>query len=114
MPDTGARTVEAFTNTRPTVTNDPLAIKPPFEFRGLSARIFPLRASLDALQQLSNDYLTVLPPQVGRFRVVVPHVYPDILDYAQITAHGPPIGGFAQTEEVFAVPVRCHQDVNQR
>ena len=105
-------TPEEFTTKLPALSSDELPIKPPFEFRGLSARVFPLRASLDALQQLTNDYLNFIPREIGRFRAVVPYAYLAILDYGQITEHVMPLGWFAQVEVFFCVPVEWYRVVN--
>jgi len=105
-------TPEEFTNRLPLVTGDPdkaFTIKPPFEFNGLSARFFPLRASLDALQQLCNSYVNIVPPEVGRFRAVVPYAYLAILDYSQISELVTPSGWFAQVEVYFGVPVEWYK-----
>ena len=98
-------TSEEFTNRLPVFANDPLPIKPPFAFKNLSARVFPLRANLDALQQLCNGYLNFVPPEVGRFRAVVPYVYLSILNYGQISEVVTALGWFAQVEVFFCVPV---------
>jgi len=105
-------TSEEFTNRLPVFANDPLPIKPPFAFKGLSARVFPLRANLDALQQLCNGYLNFVPPEVGRFRAVVPYVYLSILNYGQISEVVTALGWFAQVEVFFCVPVEWYKVVN--
>jgi len=105
-------TSEEFTNGLPLFANDPLPIKPPFAFKGLSARIFPLRANLDALQQLCNGYLNFVPPEVGRFRAVVPYVYLAMLDYGQISEVVTALGWFAQVEVFFCVPIEWYKVVN--
>jgi hypothetical protein len=105
-------TPEEFTHQLPALTNDALPIKPPFEFNGLSGRVFPLRANLDALQQLCNAYLNFVPPEVGRFRAVVPYAYLAILDYGQIAETIKPLGWFAQVEVFFCVPVEWYRVIN--
>jgi hypothetical protein len=107
-------TPQEFTTALPPIAADPLPIKPPFEFRGLSARIFPLRASLDALQQLSNDYLNFVPAEVGRFRAFVPYAYLALLDYSRIAEEVTPLGWFAQVEVFFCVPVEWYKVVDGR
>ncbi|MEQ8660823.1 MAG: hypothetical protein RLW62_08400, partial [Gammaproteobacteria bacterium] len=101
-----------FTANLPYLTTDPLPIEPPFAFNGLSARVFPLRSNLDALQQLVNGYLNIVPPEVGRFRVSVPYVYLSMLDYGQISEAV--LGWFAQVEVFFCVPVEWYKVVNGR
>ena len=71
--------------TLPPFANDPARSKPPFAFKNLSVRVFPLRANLDALQQLCDGYLNIVPPEVGRFRAVAPYAYLVMLDYGQIS-----------------------------
>lgn len=96
----------------PPVTNDELPIKPPFSLDGVSVRVFPLRASLDALQQLCDGYLNFIPPEAGRFRAFVPQVYLMLLDYGQIVDNN--VGWFSQMEVFFSVQVEWHKLVNGR
>lgn len=42
-------TVEEFTAQLPGIANNTMPMKPPFIFNGLTARTFPLRASLETL-----------------------------------------------------------------
>lgn len=106
-------TPEQFTAQLPTLTCNPLPAKPPFVFNGLSSRVFPLRANMDALQRFCNAYLNIVPESVGRFRASVPYVYLAMLDYGQI-ADGSGIGWFAQVEVFFAVPVEWYRKVDGR
>jgi hypothetical protein len=97
----------------PSLTCNPLPAKPPFVFSGLSSRIFPLRASLDALQRFCNGYLNFVPESVGRFRASLPYVYLAVLDYGQVgEASG--LGWFSQVEVFFAVPLEWYQRVDGR
>ncbi len=107
-------TPEEFTKNLPLFANDTADTKPPFQFKSLSVRLFPLRASLDALQQVCNGYLNFVPLEVGRFRAVVPYAYLALLDYGQISEmeKESSIGWFAQTEVYFGVPVEWYQVVN--
>ncbi|HKD06495.1 MAG TPA: hypothetical protein VKB79_11390 [Bryobacteraceae bacterium] len=105
-------TTEEFTRELPPFTNDPLPLKPPFVFNGVSARVFPLRANLDALQQVCNGYLNIVPEEAGRFRASVPYVYLMVLDYGQIAETVARTGWFAQVEVFFGVPVEWYKLVN--
>ena len=109
-------TPDEFTECLPPFANDPVRSKPPFAFKNLSLRVFPLRANLDALQQLCNGYLHIVPPEVGRFRAVIPYAYLSLLDYGEISemAKETSIGWFAQTEVYFGVNVEWYQLVNGR
>jgi hypothetical protein len=105
-------TTTEFTEGLPPFTNDPLPLKPPFVFNGVSARIFPLRANLDALQQVCDGYLNIVPPEAGRFRVSLPYVFLMVLDYGQIAETVARTGWFAQIEVFFGVPVEWYKFVN--
>lgn len=105
-------TTREFTEGLPPFTNDPLPLKPPFVFNGLSARIFPLRANLDALQQVCDGYLNIVPESAGRFRVSLPYVLLMVLDYGQIAETVARTGWFAQVEVFFGVPVEWYKFVN--
>lgn len=106
-------TPEQFTAQLPTLTCNPLPAKPPFVFNGLSSRVFPLRASLDALQRFCNGYLNFVPESVGRFRASLPYVFLSVLDYGQVgEASG--LGWFSQVEVFFAVPLEWYRFVDGR
>ncbi len=105
-------TVDEFTKQLPILTNNPLPIKPPFVFNGMSVRVFPLRASLDSLQQLCDGYLNFVPPEAGRFRALAPYVFLMVLDYGQVAEAVTRIGWFAQLEVFFSVPVEWYKRVN--
>jgi hypothetical protein len=107
-------TSEAFVHQLPPYANDAMKFKPPFEFKNLSLRVFPLRAGLDALQQVCNNYLNIVPPEVGCFRAVAPYAYLALLDYGEISEMEQSVGWFAQTEVYFGVPVEWYQVVNGR
>lgn len=106
-------TPEAFTRQLPKLSNNPLPFKPPFVFNGLSSRVFPLRANLDALQRLCNGYMNFVPESVGRFRASVPYVFLSVLDYGQV-AESRGLGWFAQTEVFFAVSLEWYKKVDGR
>jgi len=105
-------TSEEFTRNLPPYANDPARSKPPFVFNNLSARVFPLRASLAALQHMCDSYLNFVPQEVGRFRAVMPYVYLALLDYGQISEMVDSVGWFAQTEVYFGIPVEWYLFVN--
>jgi len=105
-------TPKEFASQLPLLTNNPLPIKPPFVFNGISARVFPLRASLDSLQQLCDGYLNFIPPGAGRFRAYMPYVFLMVLDYSQVSEAVTRVGWFAQFELFFSVPVEWYKLVN--
>jgi hypothetical protein len=93
-------------------TKDPLAMTPPFALSRVHTRLFPLRASLDALQKLCNGYLNIVPPEVGRFRAVVPYVYLMALDYGKLSGLVSNLGWFAQHEFFFCTPVEWYKVID--
>jgi hypothetical protein len=111
-------TAAEFTKSLPKLTNNPLPSKPPFTFRGLSSRIFPLRASLDTLQQLCDGYLNFrqdgrpLPPEAGYFRAAAPYAYLMVLDYSQMGEAYLKGGWFSQTEVFFGTTVEWYKLIN--
>ena len=102
-------TREEFTAQLPKLTDNPLPIKPPFLFNGMSARVFPLRASLDALQRVCDGMLNFVPRQAGCFRVPVPYVFLMVLDYGQVAEEVARIGWFAQTEVFLMIPLEWYR-----
>jgi len=73
-----------------------LQTKGPLMFRHVSARVFPLRANLDILQQLCDSYLNIVPPEAGYFRAPLPYVNLVVLDYGQMGEKEMRIGWFSQ------------------
>ena len=95
-----------FTGKLPTFADNELPLKPPFEFGGMSARVFPLRANLDALQRLCDSYVNIAPPEIARFRAAVPYVYLMMVDYGRLGELVSNAGWFAQKELFFCVPLQ--------
>jgi len=102
-------TQEEFTRQLPPFANNALSLSPPFHFNGMSVRVFPLRARMNALQQVCEGCLNIVPPQTGRFRAMLPYVYLMVLDYGQIAAS---VGWFSQVEVYFLVPAEWYKFVN--
>lgn len=107
-------TPDDFSKELPPITNNLLPFEPPYLFNGVSARVFPLRASLVALQQLCDRYLNFIPSEAGCFRAVVPYTYLVVLDYGEMSEKVAQIGWFAQLEVLFGVPVEWYKLVNGR
>lgn len=107
-------TREKFTQQLPKITDGELSMKPPFVFDGLSARVFPMRASLQTLQELVNCYLNFIPPEVGYFRVTLPYVYLAVLDYGRMSEEVMRDGWFSQTEVFFSIALEWYKLVQGR
>ncbi len=102
-------TPEQFTKQLPDFASSELDVRPPLMFRHVSARVFPLRANLDILQQLCNSFLNIIPEQAGYFRAPVPYVFLVVLDYSQMGEEQMRAGWFSQVEVYFGVPVEWYR-----
>jgi len=91
-----------------------LPVQPPFPFEGMAAKVFPLRARLNTLQRFVDNYLNIVPPEVGRFRVAVPYVYLCVLDYGKMAIEVGNYGWLAQREILFNVAVEWYKVVDGR
>ncbi len=96
----------------PPFTFNPLPIKPPIIFNNLSVKMFPLRASLDALQQVCDGYLNIVPHEAGYFRAAAPYVLLGVLNYGQIAESAKQFGWFAQVEVYFSISVEWYRKIN--
>ena len=63
-----------------------LPMVPPFAFSGMTTRMFPLRANLNALQEFCDGYLNIIPPALGRFKVAAPYVFLMMIDYGRMSS----------------------------
>src|ERR1051326_6932074 len=107
-------TADEFTAQLPPLINDPLPVKPPFVFNGMSVRVFPLRASLDALQRICDATLNIMPPEAGLFRVPAPYVILMVIDYGQIAQSATGVGWYSQIEVFFSIQVEWYKLVDGR
>jgi hypothetical protein len=82
---------------------------PPFYFDDVTARVFPLRAHVSALQRLCDIYLNFPPPDDKiRFRPSAPYVLLTLLNYGRMsysTAAMAHYGWVSQNEVYFGVPL---------
>jgi hypothetical protein len=102
-------TAEQFKKQLPDFASSELKIRPPLTFRHVSARMFPLRANLDILQQLCDSFLNIVPREAGYFRAPVPYVFLAVLDYGQMGEKELNDGWFSQVEVYFGVPVEWYR-----
>jgi len=78
---------------------------PPFRFRGVNVRVFPLRADLNRLRQFCDTFLNVFD-DVATFRPLDGFVELVVLEYPNITSmEQPAFATYGQTEVFFLVPV---------
>ncbi len=86
-----------------------LPLKPPFAITNLSCRLFPLRANLQTLQGFCNNYVNIVPQEVGYFRACSPYLFLMMLDYGRLALEATNLGWFSQHEIMFCVPVEWYR-----
>lgn len=81
-----------------------LVVAPPFSFPGVTARVFPLRASMNLLRAFCQSYLNVAP-EVYEFFPYFPYVLLVVLDYGRMAIEQLNLGWVSQHEVFFGVPL---------
>ncbi|MDC0667906.1 acetoacetate decarboxylase family protein [Nannocystis radixulma] len=78
---------------------------PPFSFRDVTMRVFPLVADTARLQQFVDRHLNLIAPEpVGRFEVALPFVYLQLVRYGKMSVDAG--GGWISQHEVnFTIPL---------
>ncbi|HVZ06304.1 hypothetical protein [Rhodopila sp.] len=87
-----------------------VALKPPFMFRAVTARVFPLKANMGRLTQFIDQYLNMdIPDTIVHFTPALPYVYFTVLNYggmsptSRAAQHA---GWIAQHEVTFTIPLQ--------
>lgn len=78
-------------------------VTPPFMFTGVTARVFPLRASMNILRSFCESYLNLAPDV--RFSPALPCVLLVVLDYGRMAVEEQNLGWVSQHEVFFGVPL---------
>ena len=87
-----------------------LPVTPPFLFREVTTRVFPIKANMARLSHFCDQYVNMdIPPTIAHFRPSLPYVYLMVLNYgnmsaASVTAQN--VGWVAQHEVTFTVPLQ--------
>ncbi len=81
-----------------------LQLTPPYEFKHLTIRSFPLRADPARLQQVV-DRLNIAPPEVCEVRAISNLVFMQLAQYPYLESRPDPEGWFTENELGFAIPV---------
>jgi hypothetical protein len=85
-------------------------LNPRLAFNGVSARVFPLKASMNLLQDFCDNYLNFMDED-GRnrpthyFKPAMPWVYCQVLNYGQMATATRSVGWISQHEVFFLVPL---------
>jgi hypothetical protein len=83
--------------------------EPPFVFRAVTTRVFPLKANMARLWAFCDQYLNMdIPARIARFRPSLPYVYLMVLNYGSMSAasvKAQNVGWVSQHEVTFTVPL---------
>lgn len=82
---------------------------PPFNFPGVTMRVFPLKADMYVLRAFCDKYLNVAPPEVAEFEPFAPFVYMIVLHYGKMSVEAANLGWISQHEVTFSVPLLWHR-----
>ncbi len=58
--------------------------QPPFYFRGVTMRVFPVRANLATLREFCDTYINFVPGEIARYEPFVPFVYVCLINYGRM------------------------------
>lgn len=86
-----------------------LPLKPPFSITNLSCRLFPLRANRTSVQSFCDNYVNILPPEIGHFRPCSPYIMLMMLDYGSLALEATNLGWFSQHEIMFCIPTEWYR-----
>lgn len=89
-----------------------LEIKPPFDFSGVTARVFPLKANMYRLRAFCDSYLNIMPDTIAKFQPALPYVYLMVLDYGKMLPEITNLGWVSQHEVTFTVPLAWYRREN--
>ncbi len=79
------------------------------KYSDVVTQIFPLKASMNRLQEFCDSYLNIDEHLPLRFKPAVPWVLMQVVDYGQMAAISRNVGWFSQHELAFGVPLRCYK-----
>jgi hypothetical protein len=87
-----------------------LTAVPPFQFHGVTARVFPLPANIASLNAFCDSYLNMdIPRSIAYFRPLLPYVYLVVLDYGDMSVDVGKRFWVSQREVSFAVPLERYK-----
>ncbi len=95
-----------------------LPAEPPFVFRAVTSRVFPLKANMARLSGFCDQYLNMdIPARIAHFRPSLPYVYLMVLNYGSMSAasvEAQNLGWVSQHEMTFTVPLEWWREENGR
>src|SRR5271156_4004141 len=79
------------------------------KYSDVVTQIFPLKASMNRLQEFCDSYLNLDEDLPLHFKPAVPWVFMQVVDYGQMATTSRNLGWFSQHELAFGVPLRCYK-----
>jgi hypothetical protein len=90
--------------------------EPRVSFTGVTTRCFPLKASMNTLQDFCDNYLNfpddgpiMKASQENYFRPALPYVYFQMINYGKMATESENLGWIAQNEILFLVPLEWYK-----
>ncbi|MEJ2273021.1 MAG: hypothetical protein P8Y01_00350 [Woeseiaceae bacterium] len=90
--------------------------QPRVSFTGVTARVLPLKASLNTLQDFCDNYLNfpddrrdMKASQRDYFKPAVPYVYFQMINYGKMATESENLGWIAQNEILFSIPLEWYR-----
>jgi hypothetical protein len=91
---------------------------PPFLFREVTCRVFPLKANMARLTDFCDKYVNMdIPQNIAKFRPAIPYVYMMVINYGSMSpasVRAQNVGWVAQHEVTFTVPLEWWREENGR
>jgi hypothetical protein len=79
------------------------------KYSDVVTQIFPLRASMNRMQEFCDSYLNLDEDLPLHFKPAVPWVLMQVVDYGEMATTSRNLGWFSQHELAFGVPLRCYR-----
>jgi hypothetical protein len=79
------------------------------KYSDVVTQIFPLKASMNRLQEFCDSYLNLDEDLPLHFKPAVPWVLMQVVDYGAMAVTSSNLGWFSQHELAFGVPLRCYK-----
>ena len=93
----------------------PAPSRPPSEFQGVHAQVYPLRANVARLTYFIDHYLNLgVPKNLVHFKPALPFVYLMSMNYGRMAVTARNIGWISQNEIAFVVPLECYREIEGR
>ncbi len=79
------------------------------KYSDVVTQIFPLKASMNRLQEFCDSYLNLDEDLPLYFKPAAPWVLMQVVDYGEMATTSRNLGWFSQHELAFGVPLRCYK-----